>query len=77
MTNSRYTSISPETAAKVSLGYHDETMSLAEAHRNAGYAGNMSGRGIRHWNPDSRDAEMLTLQWFGFGPHAAYRMATK
>lgn len=77
MTNSRFTSISPETAAKVALGYHDETMSLAEAYRNAEYAGNLTGHGLRHWNPDTHDAAMLTLQWYGFSPLAAYRMVTK
>jgi hypothetical protein len=71
MTNSRFTASSPETAAKVALGYHDETMSLAEAHRNAGFAGNHKGHGLRYWS--RHDASMITLQWFGFAPLAAYR----
>lgn len=76
MTNQRFTSISPATAARVALGYHNETMSLSEAYRNAGFAGNLTGHGLRHWNPGCHDAEMLTLQWFGFGPHTAYMIAT-
>jgi hypothetical protein len=46
-------------------------MSLAEAHRNAGFAGNHKGHGLRYWS--RHDASMITLQWFGFAPLAAYR----